>query len=411
MHDSGTECMDKPGPLEGIRVIEYGVFHAGPGCGAILGDLGADVIKIESGIGDPERYWTRVAGMDLAFEHGTGAMFEVTNRNKKGIYLDIETEKGRGIFNRLVKTADVFLTNLRKSTKSALGIDYPAISRINPNIIHANVSGYGPEGPMSDMGAFDSMGQASTGMMFITASPEPVILRLGILDQATAIAASHAVITALFAKERTGTGQEVHVSLYGTGLWLQQLNVMISNTLSIDPCGPISREEHSPLRNIFQCGDGRWIIGTHHPEEKYWATFCRVTGKPELLDDPHFTTKAGGPDHFSGLIPIFDEVFATKTRDEWMDIFYENKLMFCAVKTIEETRTDPQALVNRYIVPFDHPFLGRLIIPGYPVHFSKYSAGPRSHAPAMGEHTNQILNEIGLSDEEINGLRKEGVVK
>jgi len=411
MPNNGTEHQDKPGPLEGVKVVEYGVFHAGPGCSAIMGDLGADVIKVESGIGDPERYWTSVAGMDLAFENGAGAMFEATNRNKKGIYLDIDTSKGRKIFNRLVKDADVFLTNLRKSTKSELDIDYPAISRINPKIIHANVSGYGPEGPMSDVGAFDSMGQASTGMMFVTATPEPAILRLGLLDQATAIAASHAVMTALFVRERTGIGQEVHVSLYGTALWLQQLNVMISNTLSIDPCGPISRDEHSPLRNIFCCRDDRWIMGTHHPEEKYWATFCKITGKAELIDNPHFTTDAAGPASFSELIPIFDEVFATKTRDEWMDIFYKHKLMFCAVKTIQEVETDPQALENNYIVPFDHPVHGRLNIPGYPAHFSACSAGPRSHAPAIGEHTNQVLNEMGFSDEEIDELRKEGVVK
>ena len=411
MQNQGTKHQDKPWPLEGIKVVEYGVFHAGPGCGAILGDLGADVIKIESGIGDPERYWTNVAGMDLTFENGASAIFEATNRNKKGIHLDIENAKGRDIFNRLVKEADVFLTNLRKSTKSVLGIDYGAISQINPGIIHANVSGYGPEGPMSDVGAFDSMGQASTGMMFVTASPEPAILRLGIMDQATAIAASHAILTALFVRERTGAGQEVHTSLYSTALWLQQLNVMITNTLSIDPCGPISRNDHSPLRNCFCCKDGRWIMGTHHPEEKYWATFCKAMGKSVFIDDPHFTSDTGGPANFPDLIPVVDEIFNTKTRDEWMDIFYRHGLMFCAVKTIQEVETDPQALANDYVVPFDHPIHGRLNIPGYPAHFSECSAGPRSHAPAIGEHTDQVLYDMGFSDEEIAKLRKEGVVK
>ncbi len=411
MPDNGTEQQVKLGPLEGIKVVEYGVFHAGPGCSAIMGDLGADVIKVESGIGDPERYWTSVAGMDLAFKNGAGTMFEATNRNKKGIYLDIENGKGRNIFNRLVKDADVFLTNLRKSTKKDLGIDYAAISQINPKIIHANVSGYGPEGPMSDMGAFDSMGQASTGMMFLTATAEPVFLRLGILDQATAIAASHAVITALFVRERKGIGQEIHVSLYSTALWLQQLNLMISNALSIDPCGPIDREENSPLRNCFCCKDGGWIMGTHHPEERYWATFCKLTGKAELIDDPHFTNKNGGPENFPELIGIFDEVFTTRTRDEWMDLFYEHGFMFCAVKTIQEVETDPQAIANDYVVPFEHPVHGRLNIPGYPAHFSACLAGPRSHAPAIGEHTDQVLADMGLSDEEIGELRNEGVVK
>jgi len=152
-------------------------------------------------------------------------------------------------------------------------------------------------------------------------------------------------------------------------------------------------------------------MGTHHPEEKYWVTFCMVTGKEELIDNPHFTNDAGGPVNFTKLMPIFDEVFLTKTRDEWMDIFYDHGLMFCAVKTIQEVEADPQAIANNYVVPFDHPVHGRLNIPGYPVHFSACLAGPRSHAPAVGEHTDQILKALGFSDKEIGELREKGVVK
>ena len=150
----------KEKPLDGIKVVEYGVFHAGPGGGAILGDLGAEVIKVENAAGDPLRHWTSVAGFDFSIGPNESLMHEISNRNKKAICLDIKTEEGKVVLHRLVEEADVFLTNLRKSTKKKLGIDYASLLKINPRIIHANVSGFGPEGPMADMGAFDPLGQA-----------------------------------------------------------------------------------------------------------------------------------------------------------------------------------------------------------------------------------------------------------
>ena len=170
-------------PLEGIRVLEYGVFHAGPGAAAILGDLGAEVIKIEYGAGDPCRQWTTVAAKDFSMPDGESFMFQVSNRNKKGISLDINKGKGREIFARLVNESDVFVTNLRKSTKADLSIDYESMAKINPRIIHASISGFGPEGPDSDLGAFDPMGQARSGFMFATGTNEPRYINFAIVDQ------------------------------------------------------------------------------------------------------------------------------------------------------------------------------------------------------------------------------------
>ncbi|MBW2179709.1 MAG: CoA transferase [Deltaproteobacteria bacterium] len=410
MSESGKK-QNKPGPLDGVKVVEYGVFHAGPGGGAILGDLGAEVIKIEAGIGDPERYWTHVAGIDMSAPNGESLMHEVSNRNKKGIYLDISKEKGREILHQLIKDADVFLTNLRKSTKKKIGIDYQTVSKVNPKIIHANVSGYGPEGPMSDLGAFDPLGQARSGMMFVTGNPEPTLLHLGVLDQTTAIAASHAIITALLVKERKGIGQEVHVSLYSTALWMQHPNLMLSNAISVNPCVTSSRTEHSPLRNAFCCKDGKWILGTHHPEEKYWTLFCNATGQKQILNDPTFTDKHRKPLNFPELIEVFDKVFATKTRDEWMEIFQKNKLMFSSVQQIHEVENDEQAIVNNYVEPFDYPGIGKINVPGYPIQFSECSAGIKHNAPSIGEHTDQILIDLGYSGEDIKKLRREEIIK
>ena len=410
--ETAGDSRQRPMPLEGIRVVEYGVFHAGPGACAILGDLGADVVKIESGSGDPERHWTTLGRIDMALPKGDSLFFQISNRNKKGIYLDIEKEKGREILHRLVKEADVFVTNLRKSTKAKLGIDYDSLRRVNPRIIHANVSGYGPEGSLQDLGAFDPLGMARSGLMYVSGGSEPVLLHGGVMDQATAIAASHAILTALLVRERSGIGQEVHVSLYGTGLWLMYPNLMLSNVLSVGPTDISSnRHDHSPLRNLFRCKDGKWIAATHHPEEKYWPLFCKATGQTALLTDPRFSDSSGRKVHCAELVAIFDRVFAMRTRDEWVETLLEEKLMVCPVLGIDEIREDPQARANDYVVEFKDRFLGDLKIPGYPVHFSASRAGTRSFAPTLGEHTDPVMRQMGYTDQEIEELKKNGVIK
>ena len=303
------------------------------------------------------------------------------------------------------------MTNLRKSTKKKLGIDYASLLKINPRIIHANVSGFGPEGPMADMGAFDPLGQAWSGMTFVTGTDHPALTHIGLLDQTTAITLSQAVITALFVRERKGIGQAVHISLYGTALWMQYINLMITNTFSVDPCIPADRNHHSPLRNAFCCKDTKWIIGTHHPENKYWSTFCQVTGQSTLLEDPRYTDDEGQPVKSAELIELFDEVFAARTSTKWMEILSKAELIFCPIQKISDVKSDPQAIANNYVTPFKHRTLGDIQIPGYPVHFSACEAGTHADAPRLGEHTDEILVDLGYAPEEIERYRKEEIVR
>lgn len=413
MADMEGKKQDRPRPLDGIRIVEYGIFHAGPGGSAILGDMGADVVKIESGAGDPERHWLRAGDTDMSLPNGESIYFELSNRNKKGIWLDIDTDEGREILHRLVKGADVFLTNLRSTTKPKMGLDYASLSQVNPKIIHANVSGYGPEGPMNDLGAFDSLGQAYAGMMYVTGTQDPALLSIGLLDQATSIAISHAILSALVFRDRHGAGQEVHVSLYGTALWLMVGNLMVNNVLSIEPIGPGGgdRSKHSPLRNRFRCQDGEWIMGTNHPEPKYWPILCEATGLTDLIDDPRFAGQAGRKANSAELVAIFDKVFAEKPRDEWMEIFLGRGLMFSSVKHSSEIKDDPQALANDYMAEFDFPGVGRVMVPGYPVRFSHCRTNAWGAAPKIGEHTDTIMRETGYTGEEIQRLKDKGIIK
>ncbi|MFO7963652.1 MAG: CoA transferase [Desulfobacterales bacterium] len=412
MFDDQNHRSAMPRPLEGIRMVEYAIWHAGPGASAILGDMGAEVIKVESLEGDPERLQKGLGAVkfDMLADADWSFLFELSNRNKKGICLDIQTDEGRRIFHRLIQHADVFLTNLRKSTKPRLGLDYPTLTRINPKLIHANVSGFGPQGPMSDVGAFDPMGQAVSGMAFLTGPDEPVLVQSVVLDQMTSIAASHAIITALFYRERHGIGQEVHVSLYSAALWLTHCNVLATGILKKNPIVPWDRSLNSPLRNCFKCKDGKWIMGTNHPEEKFWAKFCEFTGKPELIHDPRYAETETRNEHAAELVAIYDEVFITKTRDEWIRLFQDNGFMFAPVQNLEEVLTDPQALANGYITDFQHPVLGSILVPGFPVTFSANTAGTRNPSPGLGEHTEELMHELGYSTSEIKDFRDKKII-
>ncbi len=413
MADNNSAQNMKPMPLEGIKVLECGVFHAGPGASAILGDLGADIIKIESGIGDPIRKMNNIgSGGDITMPDGESAMFQVSSRNKRGAYIDIKSEKGKEIFLKLAKDADILIANLRKSAMKKLGLNYETLSKINPRIICAHVSGYGPKGPDSDIGGFDPVGQARSGMMYVTdTTKDPKMMHFAILDQATAISLSHAVLTALFVRERTGIGQEVHVSLYSTGMWLLYNNFVMQSAASYDPSIPWVRTKEFPMRNTFLCKDGGWIIGVHEPQEKFWVPFCRAIDREDFIDDPRFAEPDTRRDNCEELIALCDEILALKPREEWIEIFKKFGLIYSSVNHIKDVIADPQALANDYLVDFEFPGLGKIKIPGYPIHFSANRAGTRLRAPGLGEHTKEILVENGYSEQEIKELKDEGIIR
>ena len=254
------------------------------------------------------------------------------------------------------------------------------------------------------------MGQARSGMMYVTGGQEPKILHLAILDQAVSIMASQAIMTALFYRERRSVGQEVHVSLFSTALWVQYANLMMAGCIAVEPIQE-GRAHFSPLRNTFCCGDGQWIMGTHHPEERFWGALFKATGQEDLMKDTRFSDEEGRRRNRQALVAVFDKIFKTKPRDEWLRILREHGLMFGPVQRISDVLRDPQALENDYVVDFTHPTLGPVQIPGYPVHFSSFRPETRSSAPELGEHTRSIMLEMGYEDEDIRRLMGEEVIR
>ena len=400
-------------PLEGIRVLECGIFHAGPGGTAILGDLGAEVIKIEQpGTGDPIRATKRIGSISFEIAGGRSIFCEGANRNKKSVTVDLATKKGQEIVHRLVSRSDVFLTNMRPQAIKRLNITYPILRHFNPKMIYASISAFGQKGPDRERGGFDYQGQARSGLMYSMGEIDmpPVLSQFGIIDQATAIMASHQIITALFMRERFGIGQEVHVSILGSTMFMLYFNILMTQMGGFEPPRH-KRSTELPTRNYYKCSDDRWLMMTLTPPEKYWGSLCLALDHPEFENDPRFNTDEMRLENAKELVAVFDQIFATRPLEEWLGVFAEYDLFCCAVNRPGELADDPQVLANDYLVDFEHPTLGKIKIPGYPVHFSEGSTGTTSAAPELGEHTDEVLSTLGeYTRDEIAQLKEERVI-
>lgn len=400
-------------PLEGIRILEWGIFHAGPGGAAILCDMGAEVIKIEQPvIGDPTRTMTEYKDLDLKLANGDSIFYVAANRGKKSITLDLAHPEGRQTAYKLVEKSDVFFTNLRRSTVSRMKMDYASLSRINRKLIYASVTSYGLRGPDADGGGFDYQGQGRSGMMYSIGEPDmpPLLAQFGIIDQATAIMASYQILVAILMRERMDIGQEVDVSLLGSASYLLYAN----NLIALLTGREVPRHQQAnadPLRNYYRCRDGKWVVQNQPPGEEKWRTVCQLVGHPELVEDARFNNRHKRIKNSRELVSIFNKAFATKSRKEWLQLFREKKLVMCAVNTTTEAINDPQMIENDYIVDFEHPDMGRIRIPGFPIHFSRAEVTNTMIAPKLGQHTDTVLKELaGYSDVDIARLRKDKVI-
>lgn len=404
-------------PLEGVRVIEWAMWHNGPAAGYILGDLGAEVIKIEHPKeGDASRGVATLSGAPAFLAGGRTTPFESANRSKKSITVNLQTEKGREAVYRLVEKSDVFFTNFRPFVAQKLKLDYPDLSRINPRIIYAYNTGYGIKGEDAELRAFDQLAQARTGMMWAVGDrdgDQPQMVQGAILDQTGATMLAFGIVTALLVRERQGIGQRLDVSLFGSAIHLQAVNV---NT-AIWQGRAIPRHSRdrcrNPLDNHYRCGDGKWLRIAESQSDRFWPEVANALGAEGLTEDPRFSTSEGRRLHFAELIPLLDKVFASRPRDEWLKIFKDKHCQFARgpVNTTEDLINDPQALANDYIVEYDHPTMGRVKTVGIPITFEKTPMAVKSPPPEFGEHTEEVLTEVaGYSWEEVAQMRADGVL-
>ena len=349
---------------------------------------------MESLQGDPERRNSRFGAIrtDALDTDDWSVIFDVSNRGKKGIALDLASDEGSAIMRRLVATADIFVTNLRRPTVTKLGLGFEALSAINDVLVHVHTTGFGPVGPMADDGAYDQLGQALSGMMFLTAGDEPAPLSVLVLDQLAAIATSHAAVTALLARHLHGVGQDVHVSLYGAATWLLHGNIHLTGLLGNIDVG-WRRRANSPVRTTYRCADGEWLVCTSHPEEVYIPVLCAALSIDNLMADARFNDAQRRRKNAEAMYDLLDPVFATRTRAQWLAHFRGTGLLFAPVRRFADVLTDEQALVNGYVAPYrNHPKLGDMVTLGYPMSFGVHrDVGMQGPAPHHGEHTDALL--------------------
>jgi len=399
--------------LEGIKVLEWTVWQQGPLTGAMLGDLGAEVIKIEDRTGDIGRQLMAMIGAWLGVE-GRDFYFEYNNRNKRGLCLDLQKEEARQIVYKLIKNTDVFIQNFRMGVAEKMGMDYETLSKYNPGLIYAHGTGWGPKGPDAKTPSMDYTGLGRTGLMYVGGEPgdPPVNYQPGLGDQMGAIFTAYGIMGALFARERTGEGQKIDVSLLGSvTCGLEGLHLSCKTILGKALPRTSRKKSGNPLYNHYECKDGKWLIICHAESDRYWPQFCKFLGIEDLEKDPRFESHNMRAKNGAELVAIIDKIFATKDREEWFNILREDPdFMIAPITTLSELEDDPQMWANDYLTKFNHPRMGEVTMPGSPVTFSKTPAGIQREAPELGQHSEEILLELGYDREEINRLKDTKVI-
>jgi len=398
------------GPMEGVRVIELGAWVAGPAAGVILADWGADVVKIEApGVGDPGRLFGKMLGGDLPFN----PPFEMDNRNKRSIALDMTKEEGLALGLELIDGADVFISNMRPEALERLGLGAKALSERNPRLIYGSITGYGHAGPDADKAAYDiSAFWARSGIAASLTQPggQPPFQRGGMGDHNAGLAAAGAISAALYAREKTGKGQVVATSLLREGMYTLSFDLSIALRYGVAVQTADRRTMGNPAINCYQDSAGVWFWIVGLEGERHWPPLARAAGHPEWIEDPRFVTVGDRAQNAAELIQMLDDIFATKTRDEWAAIFdTEPDLWWAPVQTVQEVLADPQAHAAGGFV--EVPDGGTTtMLPATPVDFGGAPCAQRCMAPEHGQHGDEILAELGRAPEQIAALRDRGVL-
>ncbi|MFQ5830120.1 MAG: CaiB/BaiF CoA transferase family protein [Candidatus Methylomirabilia bacterium] len=395
-----------PLPLDGVRVLDLSRVLAGPFCAAWLGDMGADIIKIEDTAGgDESRTWP-------PRKDDESAAFVVCNRNKRGMTLDLKSPEGRQVLMRLARDADVLIENFRTGTMEEFGLGYDVLIALNPRLIYCAISAFGRTGPLADRAGYEALMQAFTGVMALTGEPDgdPVRCGLSFLDLTTAVIAAYAVVNALLFREKTGRGQRVECSLLQTAVSL--LNYHAQAYVLDGTVGQRLGSAHPsivPYRN-FPCRDGQYVF-IAAANDRLWARLCKGLGLDHVIEDPRFKTNLDRVANRAAVETLVAEAVKRYDREPLLGILDQAGVPAAPVNTIDRLMHDPQVEHLKLTEPVRHSRLGEISVIGPPLTASAMEPGVRTAAPVYGEHTDQILREHGLSDAEIAALRTKGVIK
>jgi CoA:oxalate CoA-transferase len=392
-----------PGPLDGIRILDFTRFQQGTFATLLLADLGADVLKVEQPGGDPGR----TLG---SHQDGYSSYFESLNRNKRSLCLDLTQLEGREVVLRLAAEVDVVAENFRPGTMEKLGIGYEQLSAVNPALVFASASMFGPEGARGHDPGYDTIAQAAGGlMMYHTRDGDtPTGVQGGIADQTGGTMLAHAILAALVHRLRTGEGQKVDVSLYGSQIAIQGIHV--ARALHHTPLRPPGQSS-GVFSHRAQCLDGKWIA-FGMLEGRHFTKLCRGLELEHLAEDERFATAPARGTNHGRLVELIDAQVITRPASEWIESLRAADLPCTVVQDYHDIADDPQARANGYVHEEEHPTWGRIRTQGPVARLSRTPATVRRHAPLHpGDHTAEILREFGFSHDDIGTLAARGVVQ
>ncbi len=389
------------GPLTGIRVVDLSSVVSGPLCAATLADQGADVIKVEAPAGDMTRH-SRTAIGDFP------PMFVACNRGKRAIVLDLKNPKGADVLWRLIDTADVLIQNFRPGTMDRLGFGEPAVRQRNKRIVYLSISGVGEAGPYASKRVYDPLIQALSGLADIQSDPltgRPKMVRTLVADKATAFFAAQAVTAALFHQQRTGEGQHVRLSMLDTMLaylWPEGMNdyAVVNQEASPAPT--------SPHDMIFEASDGFLTVGAN--SDKEWKGLCEGLDRPDWLSDPRFATQALRSRNRQARLSMLEDVLRQNTVAHWLDVLDRADVPCAPVLRRKDIADHPQVIASQSIETIDHPGVGNIRLARPAARFEKSPAGIKGAAPYLGEHTREVLEELGYTADLIAGLTADGAI-
>jgi len=395
------------GPLSGVRVVELAHIMAGPVCGLMLADMGADVLKVERlPSGDATR------GFLPPDINGESAAFMMLNRGKRGVAVDLRAQAGVEVVRRLVSEADVLLENFRVGTMDRIGLGWKALSELNPRLVYCQITGFGRNGPLSEQGGFDLIAQGYSGLMSVTGEGpgrEPVKVGAPVTDITAGILAAFGVTAALLERERTGRGQLVDTSLFEAGVVQTYWQSAITLASGVSP-GPMGSAH--PLAAPYQAlstSDG-WInVGASN--EGTWLRLTEALGRPDLREDIRFKTNQARMGHLQELVDTLAPSFAKLTTDEWLERLQQAGVPVGPVASVGEMLEHPHSLARDMVIKVDHARLGSVRSLGMPVKLSSLEKSElKTGAPVLGQHTGEVLSEFGYSQEEISEFVKDNVV-